>query len=66
MGQFATFILNTFSAPPLPLEMLLRCCVYAQSEVSQLLSTLPGGGGVSQNDNKSLNMVIATAKICVQ
>ena len=63
MGQFATYISKSFSAPP-PLAMLLRCCVYVQSEGSQQLSTLRGGGGVSENDDDSLNKAMATAYTC--
>ena len=67
MGQFACNIyLEVFLCPPLPLAMLLRCCVYVQCEGSQQLSTLRGGGGVSENDDESLNKVMATAYRCVK
>lgn len=67
-GTICYFNLKLFLCPPplpLALAMLLRCCVYVQSEGFQLLSTLRGGGVGFATGNESLNKVRATAHRCL-
>lgn len=68
MGQLVTFISNSFSlSSPLSLAMLLRCCVCVSSEDPSFYQLCEGKeGGVSANDNDSLNTFIATAYRCLK
>ena len=62
MGQFATFISNSFSASSTPRSVVTLLCLCTVGRIPVAIKLRgEGGGGGSANDNESLNKVMETA-----
>lgn len=60
MGQFATLISNSFSAPLPPRNVVTPLCLCTVRRILAAID-IASRRGVSANDSESLNMVMVTA-----
>ena len=66
MGQLTTFIGNSFSDPPSPLQCCFAAVFTSSLQAPSCYQHCKGEGEVSGNENESLNNVMVTAYQCVK